>query len=87
MNKYVKKIQAALAPLDYAQRGKLLREVIQNMNERAESSNDMTEIAAFLVAQLGGDAEEVVTGYAPDKEAEWANEVMRQRAAGNVGDN
>ena len=65
MNKYVKKIQAALAPLDYAQRGQILRDVVQNMNERAESSNDMTEIAAFLVAQLGGDAEEVVTGYAP----------------------
>ena len=80
MNKYVKKIQAALAPLDYAQRGKLLRDVVQNMNERADGSQDMQEIAAFLVAQLGGDAEEVITGYAPDKEAGFANWLMSQRA-------
>jgi hypothetical protein len=67
VNKYVKAVQAKLAPLDYAARAVLLKDVIQNMNERAESSNDMQEIAAFLVAQLGGDAEEVVTGYQPDK--------------------
>jgi hypothetical protein len=63
MNKYVKAVQAKLAPLNYGQRRELLRDVIQNMNESAESSNDMTEIAAFLVAQLGGDAEQVVEDY------------------------
>lgn len=67
MNKYVKKVAEKLKSLDYGQRGQILRDVVQNMNERADGSQDMQEIAAFLVAQLGGDAEEVVTGYQPDK--------------------
>jgi len=36
------------------------------MNERAEQGG-MDEVAAFLVAQLGGDAEEVVKAHAPAK--------------------
>ena len=63
MNKYVRAVQAKLAPLNYPQRAQLLRDVVQNMNERAQTSQDMTEIAAFLVAQLGGDAEQVVEDY------------------------
>ena len=65
MNKYVKKVAERLKGLDYGQRGQILRDVDQNMNERADGSQDMQEIAAFLVAQLGGDAEEVITGYRP----------------------
>jgi hypothetical protein len=66
MDEYVKKVAAALAPLDYKARTKLLAEVMQNMNERAEQGG-MDEVAAFLVAQLGGDAEEVVKAHAPAK--------------------
>ena len=66
VNKYVQSVAKKVAKLDYAQRGKILREVIQNMNERAEQG-DMQEIAAFLVAQLGGDADEVVEGHLPVK--------------------
>jgi hypothetical protein len=73
VNEYVKTVAEKLAKLDYVQRGRILGEVIQNMNERADSGSSdklerMEEIAAFLVAQLGGDADEVVEGHLPAKE-------------------
>lgn len=53
-------VQNMLETMTSAQKSTLLRDVIQNMAER----NDNEEIAKFLVAQLGGDAEEVAYNYA-----------------------
>ena len=52
-----------LAATSYGSRKRLLHELVQNMNERADSSRDMAEIAAFLEAQVGGDADEIVNAH------------------------
>ena len=67
VNAYIEKIAKLLTSLDYAGRATLLREIIQNMNERADITQDMQEIATFCVMQLRGDAAEVIAEHAPVK--------------------
>ena len=67
MNAYLEKIANLLASLDYTGRATLLREIMQNMNERAETTADMGELAIFCVMQLRGDAAEVIAAHAPVK--------------------
>lgn len=63
MDDRVKNIAEKLGKLSLGQRANLLREIVQNMNERADSSQDMREIAAFVLEQLDGDADEVVEAH------------------------
>jgi hypothetical protein len=56
-----------LNKLDFAARAALLREIAQNMNERAEQTSDMGEIAMFVMSQLGGDAAAVIKAHTPLK--------------------
>jgi hypothetical protein len=53
-------VQNMLETMSPAQKLKMLRDVIQNMVERADNE----EMAKFLDAQLGGDAEQVCYSYA-----------------------
>jgi hypothetical protein len=56
-----------LNKLNYAARATLLREIMQNMNERAEATSDMGEIAMFVMTQLGSDAPAVIEAHTPVK--------------------
>ena len=67
MNAYMEKIANLLTSLDYTGRATLLREIMQNMNERADITQDMQEIAALCILQLRGDAAEVIAAHASVK--------------------
>lgn len=69
--KFVKALAGKLEKLDYATRYKILREAVQHMNERAEASRDMHEIAAFLVNQLGCNVNFVIATH-DNPQAGWA---------------
>ena len=56
-----------LNKLNYAARATLLREIMQNMNERAEATSDMGEIAMLVMTQLGSDAPAVIEAHTPVK--------------------
>ena len=52
--------------LNYAARATLLREIMQNMNERAEATSEMGEVA-MLMTQLCSDAPAVIEAHTPVK--------------------
>jgi hypothetical protein len=57
MEEQIRRIVAGMSPVQVR---RMLRDVIDNMTER----NSDEEIARFVVAQLDGDALEVITAYA-----------------------
>jgi uncharacterized protein YaaW (UPF0174 family) len=49
-------IAERFAKLERPRQRELLAEVCQNMRERCQQANDYSEVAEFLLQQLGGDA-------------------------------
>src|SRR5262249_7959161 len=58
------RIANMLAELTSYQQFGLLKQIIQDMVERAQDTGDTKEMAGFVVAQLGCDSEAVVAGHA-----------------------